>query len=408
MSQRTSRPPATRRNFAALLLFGLVGLTGCAKRGMLDMPPSQRLYAELRAVLGTDWPSPEYQRARLRLQQMGPEVDSLLVAIVHDGRIRTSARADALVLLADRGSSLALPTLRSALQSNSETLRSASVLGLNQLGQQSEAARELIRLAAEDRSRTVRLNALQSLDIRDVETIRRVLQMEVDEEVRQVALQLVSLAEARGAPLAVDWRGSLRTASNGVQPQIVFRPVLTDTLTQTAVGDLRIEVPTGRDIPLAASARVVGNVVPAFFSPDGSAVVAESDGEIVVVDIQSRTVRDLGKGISPRLIPFTPNFIFLREVAGGRSRNAEGIEVEYQVLQGSFATPGVEEIGRLTARERPEVRGGESPTRWMVVSEAGDGFVLEGSNMDTFQLPLPVWSPAVQGGEPPPGIPFRD
>lgn len=409
MNQPQSRPvPSVRRRAGLLLLFALVGIAGCAQRGMMDMPPSQRLYAELRAVLGTDWPSPEYQRARLRLQQMGPEVDSLLVAIVSDPRIRTSARADALVLLADRGSSMALPTLRSALQSNSETLRSASVLGLNQLGQNSEAARELIRLAAEDRSRTVRMNALQSLDIRDVETIRRVLQMETDPEVEQVALQLVSLAEARGAPLAVDWRGSLRTASTGNQPQIVFRPVTFDTLTRTAVGDLRIEVPNARDIPLGSSARVVANVVPAFFSPDGSAVVTEAGDEIRVVDIQSRTIRSLGRGISPRLIPFTPNFIFLREVSGGRSRTAEGFDIEYQVMQGSFSTPGVEEIGRLTARERPEVRGGESPTRWMVVSEAGDGFILEGQNVDTFQLPLPVWSPAVQVGAPPPGVPFRD
>src|SRR5690606_16963273 len=102
-------------NGARFGLFALtmMALSACAQTRLMDLPPSQRLYAEVRAVLGTGWPSAEYQEVRQRLQEMGPEVDSILVAIIHDPRARSQARADALVLLADRGSSLALPTLRS-------------------------------------------------------------------------------------------------------------------------------------------------------------------------------------------------------------------------------------------------------------------------------------------------------
>lgn len=393
-----------------LILPALLLVTaGCAKRGIMDLPPSQRLYAELQAVLGREWPSSEYQRARLRLQQMGPEVDSVLVEIIRDPGFRVTARADALVLLADRGSSLALPTLRSTLQSDIEVLRSASVLGLNQLAQSSDQAMELIRLAAEDRSRNVRLNALQSLDIDDVATIRRLLAQETDDEVRAVGLQLVSLAESRGAPLAEDRHGVFRTASSELQPSIVFRPVTADVEAGIAWGDLRVELPANRDIPLAASASVVGNVLPAFFSPDRSAVVTEVDGEIRVVDIQSRTVRSLGRGIAPRLIPFTPRFVFVRENLGSRRHTAEATEIEYTVFQGSFTAPGTEMIGTLAVRALDDVRGGESPVRWMVVTEgAEDGFALRGDNMDSFPLPAPVWSTATKDEPLPPGTPIRD
>lgn len=395
------------RSRIVLLLLGAAALGGCATTSLMDLPPSQRLHAEVRAVLGRDWPSAEYQRVRMRLQQMGPEVDTILVNIIQDPRARTAARADALVLLADRGSQLALPTLRSALQNENEQLRSASVLGLNQLAGTSEQAMELIRLAAEDRDRTVRLNALQSLDIRDVETIRRVLLRENDPEVRKVGLQLVSLAESRGAPLVADRRGALRTASDETQPQIVFRPVTADSAAEVAFGDLRIELPAGRDIPLASSAQVVANVVPAFFSPDWSSVVTEAEGRIRIIDIESRTARTLGEGIAPRLIPFTYHFVFLREQPDSRVRTEEGTQIIYDVLRGSFLNSEVEQLGQLTAYAREEVHGGESPARSMVVSELGDGFVLRGEFLETFPLPAPVWSPA-SIEDVPPGIPIRD
>lgn len=377
----------------------LAGIAGCASSGTTTMQGGARLGAEVREVLGTDWPSQRYQSERERLLRMGPELDSVLVAVAADRRARIQARADALILLAERGSPEALPSLRTALQDQTnERLRSAAVLGLDRLAPTSEQALELIRLAAEDRSRMVRLNALMSLDIAEVETIRRVLERETDPEVRQVAFQLIALAEARGAPLVPDRRGALRTVANENGPQIVFRAVRREEGLPIAYGDLRIEPANAADIPLGTMVEVVGNVVPAFFSPDRGSVVAEVNGEIAVVHIETGTIRRVGEGTAPRPIPFSNQFVFLRERPGGQVSTFDGIAIIYDVYLGAFDAPGAEMIGSLRAVARSDVHGGASPVAWMVVAEDGDGFVLRGDNVESFPLPVPVWSPGAARG----------
>ncbi|MEX2584507.1 MAG: HEAT repeat domain-containing protein [Gemmatimonadota bacterium] len=384
---------------AVLLMFAACGSNPPPE----TMTGQQRLAAHVREVLDADWASPEYQEERSRLEEMGAELDPVLVDLIEDRRARTEMRADALVLLADRRSPIAVPMLSRALGYDDEDLRSAAVLGLSRMASDSDAALELIRAATRDRSRTVRLNALQSLDIREVETIRALLERENDPEVRQVAIQLLSLAEARGAALPRDRRGALRTAGGETEAQIVFRPVHYDSVTSRARGDLRLELPDERDIPLAADALVVRDVVPAFFSPDRSSIVVESDDQVKVVDIDSREVRSLGPGLAPRLIPFTQDFVFVRERVGDRMPTAEGTELVYDVYRAGFIDSGVELIGRLRAAQVERAYGGESPVRWMVVSESGEGFVLRGENLEPFPLPTPVWGPAGDSAREPRG-----
>lgn len=400
---------ATRGRLAeriyALSVLAVVALFGCGSNPGPRLPAAQQqLAAEVREILGADWSSAQYQRDRARLAAMGHELDPILVDLIEDTRARTEARADAIVLLADRDSPIAVPMLGRALGYDAEPLRSAAVLGLSRLAASSEDALELIRAATRDRSRNVRLNALQSLDIREVETIRALLERENDPEVRQVAVQLLSLAEARGAALRRDRRGALRTAGGESEPQIVFRPVSYDTITGVARGDLRLELPDERDIPIASSALVVRDVVPAFFSPDRSAIVAERAGEVLVVDIETRHVRVLGEGSAPRLIPFTSDFIFVRERPQERMRTAEGFELVYDVFRGSFDSNQVERVGQLRALEQPETHAGESPIRWMVVGESGEGFVLRGENLQTYPLPSPSRTPGVGEFSRDPGV----
>lgn len=381
------------RDCAVLLVVAV--MTACASTGRINPQGNAQLAAEVREILGADWPSQDYQRERERLLRMGPELDTILVAVAQDRRARVEARTEALILLAERQSPEALPALRSALQYQSnERLRSAAVLGLDRLAPASEPALELIRLAAEDRSRTVRLTALQSLDIAEVTTIRRVLARETDPEVRQVAFQLVALAESRGAALVPDRRGVLRTATGEGEPQLAFRAVRRLEGVPVAYGDLRIELPNASDIPLGSMVEVVANVVPAFFSPDRGSVVAEIDGEIAVVRIGTRSIRRIGEGTSPRPVPFSNQFIFLRERPEGQFSTAEGIAITYDVFRGAFNSTEVEQIGSLRAVSQSDVNGGESPVDWMVVAEAGDGFVLRGENIETFPLPTPVWGAA--------------
>lgn len=376
---------------AVLSVLGVVAAAGCSSRPSIETATPAQLSTEVRSVLGNDWRSPEYHNARNRLRAMGPEVDSVLVSLAEDAQARTEARADALVLLADRQSPLALPVLERALQYDHERLRGAAVQGLSLLSGSSNLAVELIRRATLDRSRTVRMHALQSLYVQDVETVRTVLAREVDPEVRQVALQIAILAEARGAPLARDARGAFRTSAADAAPQIVFRPVHMDDATGVSRGDLRLELHDRPDIPLSASATAVNGVVPAFFAPDRSAVVVEDDGVIRVVDVNSGNVRTVGPGLAPRPVPFTYEFLFLREVDRNRSPGSPETMVAYEVYQTSFGAGTPQPIGQTVAVVRGDHLGGESPVRTMVVAEFGDGFVLRAQNFHTFAIPIPVW-----------------
>lgn len=353
---------------------------------------------EVREILAIGEPSPEYYRARARLDEMGPEVDAVLVAIARDPENRPVARSNALMLLADRRSPAAIPVLRETLLTDeSAAQRAAAVLALQRMAADTPEAANLIRTAVGDPSRTVRLNALQALDVADVEMIRAVLEEERDPDVRRVALQLISLAEDRGAPLARDRRGALRTAGAEDDPQIVFRPVRSDSIDGTARGDLRIELPTGPDIPLAPLAEVVAGVVPAFFSPDRSRVVYEAERQIRVVDLRTREVMEFGDGIAPRPVPFSPDFVFLRPLR--RDRRGDGsTELTYEVVRASFEGGATESIGELQALARPEAHGNYSPVRWMVVGETPDGFVLRGEGISTFKLPTTVFDSSTPSG----------
>lgn len=337
-------------------------------------------------MLAVAEPSPEYYRARSQLDSMGPEVDAVLVAIARDPENRPVARSNALMMLADRRSPAAIPVLRRILLGGErESLRASAVLALQRLAPDEPEAANLIRTAVADRSRTVRLNALQALDVGDVEMIRSVLESERDTEVRRVGVQLVALAEARGAPLAKDRRGALRTAGTETDPQIVFRPVQTDSVTSIAYGDLRIELPNGPDIPLAPMAEVVAGVVPAFFSPDRRRVVYEADRRIRVMDLQSREAIDLGPGVAPRILPFSHEFTYLRTLS--RNPRDDGTtELSYRVYRASFDGAS-EPIGEVQALARPERYDNYSPVRWMVVAETTEGFVLRGDGISPFQLP---------------------
>ena len=375
----------------------MAGLPGCAPQRSPEQPAPVQFFNEVRDMLAIGEPSPEYYRARTRLDELGPEVDAVLVAIARDPEGRPVARSNALILLADRRSPAAIPVLRQTLLADeSDPQRAAAVLALQRMAPDTPEAANLIRTAVGDPARTVRLNALQALDVADVDLIRQVLEEERDPDVRRVGVQLVSLAEARGAPLARDRRGALRTAGAEGDPQIVFRPVSSDSANALALGDLRIELPNGPDIALAPMAEAVAGVVPAFFSPDRSQVVYEAERQIHVVDLRSRKQLDFGEGIAPRPVPFSEDFVFLRPL-NATTRADGATELPYHVHRASFGG-GSAENGELQALARSELHANYSPVRWMVVGETGEGFVLRGEGISTFKLPSAVLSPPERAG----------
>ncbi len=369
----------------------LLGLAACAPHRPPNVPAPVRFTMEVRQILNHRETSPDYYRARSRIEQMGPEVDAVLVDLARDPEARILARSNALLLLADRNSPAALPVLRRAILSEpDEEVRATAVLALQRLARDSDEAQNLIRAAVSDGSRAVRLNALQGLDVRDMATLRALVADEPDAEVRHVAVQLISIFESRGAPLAPDRRGALRTAGDGMDPQIVFRPVRADSISNLAVGDLRIELPNAQDIPLAPLAEVVGGVVPAFFAPDRSRAVFEIDREIRTVNLADRTVLSLGAGIAPRVVPFSNDFVFLRPITDAGTEMPEGTELHYSVYRATFDSTQPALIGELTATARPDRHANYSPVRWMVVGESPTGFVLRGDGISTFPLSPPA------------------
>jgi hypothetical protein len=388
---RTFTPrPALRRARLAALMAALLLLPGCVGLFRRTPPPQygfQRLVWEATRVLDVEEPSPAYYRQRARLEVMGPELDEALVFIVNDPRAEVNVRINAVTLLADRGQPNAATQLRAVLASNrTDELRVAAAGGLQRFAADSPFVKQALRAALQDRSAEVRLVALQGMDVEDVAFVRAQLRGEENGQVRTVARQLVTLFEARGAPLATDERGDLRTAGADSVPRIVFHPTSRDAATRTQTGALWVEIPGRSLLPLAPAVQVVNDVVPAFFDPQRRAVVYEADGQVQVRDLASGQNRTVGPGIAPRPVPFTERFVYLREVPGSR----RGAETEYVVARAAFGGGAVEEIGRLQATTRP---GAAPAVRTVVVGEGHEGFILRGEGVTPFVLPGPYERP---------------
>ncbi len=372
-----------------LVLTGVFGLAGCLFRSSPAARPSP-VSLETREILGESRPSASYYRDRSRLEELGPAFDTVLVALINDRSAKTLARANALVLLADRRSPVALPTLeRVLLTSDEEALRAASVTGLQRLASESEIAAGAIRGAVSDPSRIVRLTALQALDVQDVAVMRALLAREEDRAVRAVAEQLLFLAESRGAPLAVDVGGVYQTAALRGEPRLRFRPTGYDATSGTTRGDLLVELPQNRRVPLARKVGMIGGVIPAFFAPDRKAVVYETDDGIWVQQLKRPDTRFIGEGLAPRPIPFTDDFVFLREVPSSRRQTGWGTDLRYTVLRANFRGGVPEPLGELRAVIPRGAPASHTPVRQMVVGETPEGFVLRGPDMSWFPIRPP-------------------
>ncbi|HEV2733568.1 MAG TPA: HEAT repeat domain-containing protein [Longimicrobiaceae bacterium] len=381
-----------RTSFArrALALLSLAALPACWHGQSRSVPAPQRLTAEVRTILAQERPSARFLRDRSRLERMGAEIDPVLVSLVDDPEADLTVRSNALLLLADRRSPAAVPVLRRVVvTAEDEELRSAAVQGLQRFAAESRQAANGIRAAIDDPSRQVRLTVLQALDVEDVALIRALLRREEDAQVRSVAKALVALAESRGAPLPPEGDGTYRSTAQDNEPQIVFQPSRTDTVAGIAVGALWVQLPGERLVPLAQRVEVVAGVVPAFLSPDRSAVVYEAEREVRVRDLKTGATRVLGAGLAPRPIPFADRFVYVEERLRVRRQVEEGTEMTYQVVLAGFAPGPLERLGTLVAIARADRHANASPVRWMVVGETPEGFVLRGERISPFLLPNP-------------------
>lgn len=381
--------PLLRAARAAFAAAGTAALGACAGAGGAPAYGPRPLVNDVARLLDVSEPSPAYYRDRARLEVLGPELDAVLIGLIEDVGADEAVRANAIVLLADRRAPGSMDILRRQLAASaSDDVRAAAARGLQNFLPDSAGARNALRAAAGDQAAVVRLVVLQRLDVEDAPLVRAILPREENAQVRTIAQQLLTLLEARGAPLALDERGDLRTTGPADGPRIVFHATWSDSVARLQAGALWVEMPRAQLVPLGQQVEVVAGIVPGFFDPSRTVVVYEADREIHMRDLRTGTTRTMGRGVAPRVVPFTEDFVFVREVLGARTVEGEGsVGIEYEVLRSSFSGEEPRVIGRLTATARSEVRGGASPVRWMVVGEARDGFMLRGPGITPFALP---------------------
>lgn len=382
-------PPPIRTLWrAALLCAAVAALGACGLRPppLSVVPGATELTTRVRALLVSDDRPIDFRRARIELEELGPDVDTVLVGIAYDVRARPLARANALLMLAERRAPAALAVLQWALfNANHETIREAAVLGLNRFVSESPEAQAAIRSAVSDVSPRVRLNALQSLEVHDINAIRAMLRTERHPLVREIATEYLAISEARGAPLLADPTGVFRTAGFDAQPRLVLRPEFLEERHGYVRGELGVELPDGSYLPLAYDVEMVQYVLPAFLSPDRTVAVFEAGRTIVLRDLERREAIYLGPGIAPRLIPFSDAFVFVRELeVRGRGGAVEHV---YEVFRGNFSGSVPERLGELRIAADEAAAVPYSPVRWMTVGESPDGWLLRVGGMAVFRAP---------------------
>lgn len=336
---------------------------------------------------------PEQLNAVERLaRELGPHMlIDRAAAIAEDTSAPNIVRANALKLLAQRQAITELTVFADALRNGDEFVRLAAVTSMDAFFEDAPTtATALLAQALRDPSLRVQAHALEVLGDRDENVLREYVASTSNAELRGVAIDLLRVAEERGAPLVpVDSSGRLeRTTASGVR--ISFRPVRRWPHWDAAVGELRVQPPHSNEPVLVASqVEVVGNVVPAFVTPDTAWLVYEAGREIHVRALRDNTDRKLADGIAPRLLPFSNDGIFFRPGPGVGKQSSSGTSTRYNVVRIPLAG-GVEQvIGEVTAVLSPTIRGNYAPVRWIRVREADGRFYLTGDIGKPFELPTP-------------------
>jgi hypothetical protein len=234
----------------------------------------------------------------------------------------------------------------------------------------------------------VQTAALQVLADRDVGLLRDYLARTKNAELRTIAIDLIRAAEERGAPLVADANGIIeRTTANGVK--LTYRPTTRWPAWDASVGDL-IVTPAGRKaVTVAKGVEVVGNVVPAFFTADGTTLVYEVNRTIHAHNLATGADVKLADGIAPRVLPFTSDVIYFVEARDKRMQTSDGFGTRYDAYRIPAAGGTAVAVGQFGASIRNNLKGAYSPTRWSRIEEEDGDFYLAGETITPLKLPNP-------------------
>ncbi len=316
-----------------------------------------------------------------------------LALITESPGLHALVRANALLLLGRREPDRHLLLVGMALEDADERVQLAAVAVLRELLDVKPAvAMPMLGGALASTSVGVQARVLETVAARDVDMLRRYVRRGPSPELLRIATDLIAVAEERGARLEpADSTGAL--ARTGPAGHVLRYIPVRCWSGGVSAGPLTLRPREGANI-LLGEVEVAGSVIPAFFSADGGFLVFESGRAIHVRDVTSGITRMAGPGIAPRVLPFTEDFVFLREIAGARTELRGGTRIQYEVLRAPFApapdTAPPHIVSGLGANPRMSLHANASPVRWMRVAELRDGaFALVGESMDTTLLPDP-------------------
>ncbi|HEX6063364.1 MAG TPA: HEAT repeat domain-containing protein [Longimicrobiales bacterium] len=314
-----------------------------------------------------------------------------LAAVADDSAAPNVIRINALKLLTHRVAVAELLVFNNALASSDERVRMEAVSSMKEfLPAAPTTAIAILAKALRDPNPRIQARALELLSDRDSKVLRDYLAYARNEELRGVALDLLQAAESRGAPLvAIDSAGTLeRTTDKGVI--VTFRPTTRWPQWDAAVGELFVRSPGEKQaVRVATNVEVVGNVIPAFVPHDSLVLVYEVNRAIHVHSLSTHTDRRLADGIAPRLLPFTSDVIFFREVKERRLETPQDVPYRYQVIRIPIVGGAETVIGEIKASARNDVKGNYSPVRWTRIREQNGRFYLVGDRIADFELPSP-------------------
>lgn len=335
--------------------------------------------------------NPEMEAAERVMMRLGAtEYEERLGVVAEDSTAPWLVRMNALKLLAARGALAQLPSFGIALKASDERVRVAAAAHMREfMSIRPAAAIEVLRVALTDPSYRVQTAALQVLGDRDVASLRDFLPRAKNEDVRKITLDLIRAAEERGAPLvATDTLGTLeRTSATGAK--LTFRPTVRWPRWHAAVGDVFVALPGKKPVVVARGVEQVGNVVPAFFTTEGTTLVYEINREIHARDLTTGADRKLADGIAPRILPFTNDVIFFAEIRNKRSETPNSFGFKYDVLRVPVAGGTPAAVGQVGASALNDLKGNYSTVRWSRIEEQEGNFYLVGEMIDPFQLPSP-------------------
>lgn len=322
----------------------------------------------------------------------GAATNYLLAEAAVDPDAPVAVRVNALGVLARRHDDSQMHVFRTALDAEDVRVRASAVAAMRELitAYPREATR-IARMALSDSAPEVQAQALQVLSDREIDVLREYIPRAPNAELRAIAQDLVTLAEQRGAPLRPDTVSGVLTRDTPGGFRISFTPARRWPDWNAAVGTVRVSKDDST-LHVIDGIEVVGGVIPVFMSPDGRHVVFERDRHIFVRNLADGIEVTAGPGIAPRVLPFTQEFVFLREKPEDATEKREETQLAYDVFSAPFdpprtLVPGL--IGATTATVSFGRNGAYSPVRWMRVEERAGSFYLTSSHMEIVSLPDP-------------------